>query len=57
MHVYVCVYIFNNVLLIYSYFDGYLGFFHILAIVNNASVGIKVHISFLIKLFFGYWIV
>ena len=34
--------------------DGYLGCFHVLAILNNASVNIGVHVSFWIVVFSGY---
>ena len=36
--------------------DGHLDFFHVIAIVNNASVNIVVHVSFQISVFvfFGY---
>ena len=39
---------------IHSSVDGHLGFFHILAIVNSATVNIGVHVSFSIMVFFGY---
>ena len=34
--------------------DGYLGCFHVLAIVNSATVNIQVHASFQIMAFFRY---
>ena len=37
---------------IHSYANGYLGFFHVLAIVN--IVNIEVHVSFSVLIFSGY---
>ena len=37
--------------LLYSYIDGYLSYFHILLIVNNAALNTVRHISFLIGVF------
>ena len=34
--------------------DGYLGCFHVLAVVNSAAVNIGVHVSFRIVVFSGY---
>ena len=39
---------------IYSYVDGRLGRFHILAVVNSAAMTIGVHVSFQIMVFSGY---
>ena len=38
--------IFHCIFFIHSSFDGHLGFFHVLAIVNSATVNIGVHVSF-----------
>ena len=50
---FVCVY---HILFIHSSVDEHLGCFHILAIVNNASMNTGVHVSFQTSLFlfFGY---
>ena len=39
---------------IHSSIDGCLGCFHILAMVNSATMKIGVHVSFLIMVFLGY---
>ena len=36
---------------IHSTIDGNLGYFHIMVIVNNASVNMKVHMSFQVSVF------
>ena len=39
---------------IHSSVDGHLGCFHVLAIVNSASVNSGIHVSFSILVFSGY---
>ena len=43
-----------HIFFIKSSVDGHLGCFHVLAIVNSASVNIGAHISFQIMFFSGY---
>uniref|UniRef100_A0A8D0ZIG9 Uncharacterized protein n=1 Tax=Sus scrofa TaxID=9823 RepID=A0A8D0ZIG9_PIG len=47
-----CIY--YHIFLIQSSADGHLGCFHVLAIVNRASVNIWVHVSFSRKVLSGY---
>ena len=45
-----CIYITS----LSTHLSGYLGCFHVLAIVNSASVNIGVHVSFQVFIFSGY---
>ena len=59
LSIYVCVCIDTHththyISFIQSPADGYLGCFHVLAIVNSATVNIQVHASFQIMAFFRY---
>ena len=39
---------------IHSPLDGYLGCFYVLTIVNNASINVRIHVSFSVIAFSGY---
>ena len=43
-----------HIFFIHLSISGHLSFFHILAIVNSATMDIEVHVSFQIRLFSGY---
>ena len=49
---YSILYMYHN-FSIHSSMDGYLGCFHVLAIVHSAAVNIGVHVSFWIMFFFS----
>ena len=44
----------NHNFFIHSSVDGHLGSFHVLAIVNSATMNSSVHVSFSIMVFSGY---
>ena len=50
----VCVCVCVCVFFIHSPVDGHVSFLHVLAIVNIAAMNIEVHVSFQIRVFFGY---
>ena len=43
-----------HIFFIHSSVNGYLGYFHVLAIVNSAAVNIGVHVSFQLRVFSRY---
>ena len=43
-----------HIFFIYSFINGHLGCFHVLAIVNGAAMNTGVHVSFQIMVFSGY---
>ena len=47
------MYIYHN-FIIHSSVDGHLGCFHLLAIVNHASVNMRVHVFFSVMISSGY---
>ena len=58
-----CIYITYHIFFIHSSVDRYLGFFHTLAIIDNAPVTIRVRVSFQISVFWlstqewNYWVI
>ena len=47
----VCIY---HIFFIHSSVDGHSGCFHVLTVVNSVAMNFGVHISFQIRVFFGY---
>ena len=54
--VYVCIHTHIWYIFIHSFADEHLGCVYILEIVNNASLGIMLHVSFQISIFAFFWI-
>ena len=48
---FLCIYVAH---LLHSSVDGYLGHFHVLAVVNSAAVNTGVQVSFPVMIFSGY---
>ena len=48
------VYMFNTSYLSIHLFDGHMGCFHVLAIVNNVAMKIRAHVSFWIRVLSVY---
>ena len=44
-----------HIIFIHSSVDGHLGCFHVLAIVNSATMNIGVHVSFEVMVFCSVW--